>query len=937
MSTSQGRDKVEEEMQQVAASALTSTSTSDGNSCGALSAFTPVNANRASIEFISPLTTPQETRVGQDIPEEPALKRRKGGAAQANKGRAVSIAQVWQYRDEGDVVAHNAGADFQASFPKRKKSAPAKRSKAAPGQSEKLDQVCGQDGPTSSSMQDSEYRGQQQGSRMITRPDSGTRLTKRAVSLKAQNPKFKPGPFRNSVITKPSVSREGYGLVTKPVTILQGWTSTEETMKSLSNGISKTTLDRLTAFRFRPTAALPSPGHSLPQSDHVPGNESEELYVGAPFSPPSIDDGPIPSYDSIFDTYHQMDQENEPIVVPQGTQVEQSQKPIWGNETGGHANFCNSASWDIRSSRAADDMYLLKPHGTPVPINCTPSKLLQNEEASRLFPLVANVGLEIPQHASDFGEPSSSGFQALTGLEDEAHGIHHNNRLLTDALLPEHSNPEEAQDTDGCGIKHNSDDPAKVQVDVAGFSSIEADDPAEVPAYRKTFDDNQPVSRHLADLEQVQVEESDADDCEMVQRGGPNDYDFDEFGGDELDDADLLAITSDQAMPETRPEAEIKNSCGGLGTSGFHASVPVHAPSTGSRQDQPTIPKTLPEIIDLDDEYPLEEGLEEEDMISLPEHFNGVVESFQAPPSLQFPFSDDSISGEVYDRSLQFSPPKKRPLSASPGKPADGSSTNANSPSKAGNTDLVPGAMYEEDWSFIRSNNVDDSNAPPISDRATERHSAVSAGQVIKRIISLGPQKRRLPSTPTKTQQATQKSILGLTIDDSRDFEPLKPFARPAFPDTVADRCPITGVSPQSILRVCFRVGEMFKEGARCDALKQDVVIELFAKVTFSSREQGTTKQHFQFADLWHDRPPFPNGILPNYKGTELAESESRVFVDAGKHMMARCIGRLKRDKKMVTGWLLDIINIRPTDWEEIKWTKRIVSAGLVKSEKMGV
>ncbi|KAI9054373.1 hypothetical protein LZ554_001536 [Drepanopeziza brunnea f. sp. 'monogermtubi'] len=921
MSISQARDKVEEEVQQVAAStsASTSTSTLDGNPCGTLSKFTPVNANRASIQFISPLKTPHETRVGQDIPEEPAPKRRKGGAAQANKGRAVSIAQVWEYRDEGDVAAHNAGSDFQASFPKRKKSAPAKRSKTAPGQSEKLDQMCDQDDQILSLMQDSEYVGQQQGSQMTTPPDSGTRPTKRAVSSKAQNPKFKPGPFRNPVITKPLVSREGYRPVTKPVTILQGWTSTEETMKSLSNGISKTTLDRLTAFRFRPSAALPSPGHSLPQSDHVPGNESEELY------------------DSVFDTYHQMDQENDPIVTPQGTQVEQSQKPIWGNETDGHVDFCNSASWDIGSSRAADDMYLLNPHGNQVPIHCAPSKLLQNEEASRLFPLAANVGLGISQHASDFGEPSSSDFRALAGLGDEAHGIHHNHGLLTDALLLEHSNPEEAQDTDGCGIKHNLDDPAKAPVDVARFSSIEADDPAEFLAYRKSFDDNQPVSRHLADLEQVQVEESDADECEMVQRGGSNDLDFDEFGGDELDDADLLAITSDQVMPETRPEAEIKNSCGGLGTSGFHASVPVHTLSTGSRQNQPRIPKTLPEIIDLDDEYPLEEGLEEEDMISLPEHFNGVVESFQAPPSLQFPFSDDSMSGEVYDRSLQFSPPKKRPLSASHGKPTDGSSTDANSPSKAGNTDLVPGAMYEEDWSFIRSNNVDNSNAPPISDRAIDRHSAVSAGQVLKRIIPLGPQKRPLPSTSAKTQQATQKSILGLTIDDSHDYEPLKPFARPDFPDPVADRCPITGVSPQYILRVCFRVGEMFKEGARCDALKQDVVIELFAKVTFSSREQGTTKQHFQFADLWHDRPPFPNGILPNYKGTELVESESRIFVDAGKHMMARCIGRLKRDKKMVTGWLLDIINIRPTDWEEIKWTKRIVSAGLVKSEKVGV
>jgi len=126
----------------------------------------------------------------------------------------------------------------------------------------------------------------------------------------------------------------------------------------------------------------------------------------------------------------------------------------------------------------------------------------------------------------------------------------------------------------------------------------------------------------------------------------------------------------------------------------------------------------------------------------------------------------------------------------------------------------------------------------------------------------------------------------------------------------------------------------MLKEGGRNDAQHQGAVIEFFARVTFSSREAGTTKQHFQFADLWHDRPPFPNGVLFNYKTTRLADNESKVFVGAVENTMTRCIGRLKRDPKQENGWLLHIINIRPTDWEEIKWTKRIVSASRVKSEK---
>ena len=170
-------------------------------------------------------------------------------------------------------------------------------------------------------------------------------------------------------------------------------------------------------------------------------------------------------------------------------------------------------------------------------------------------------------------------------------------------------------------------------------------------------------------------------------------------------------------------------------------------------------------------------------------------------------------------------------------------------------------------------------------------------------------------------------------LDDSHEYKPLKPFARPNFPILVPDRCAVVGTSAQTFLRVCFRIGEMFKEGARCNVMSQDAVIELFARVTFSSREPGTTKQHFQFADLWHDRPPFPTGLLTNYKATGLAESESKVFVGAKEAMMARCLGRLKRDSKNEAGWLLHIITVRSTDWEEIRWTKRIVSADHVKSE----
>jgi hypothetical protein len=163
-------------------------------------------------------------------------------------------------------------------------------------------------------------------------------------------------------------------------------------------------------------------------------------------------------------------------------------------------------------------------------------------------------------------------------------------------------------------------------------------------------------------------------------------------------------------------------------------------------------------------------------------------------------------------------------------------------------------------------------------------------------------------------------------IDDSHEYRPLPAFARPPFPMLVRDRCPVDGLTAKTFLRVCLRIGEMLKEGGRCNALGQDAIIELFARVTFSSREFGTTKQHFQFGDLFHDRPPFAKGILAHFNSTRLVDAESWVFLESGQPLMARCLGKLKKDLKG-GGWLLHIINIRVTDWEEIRWTKRIVSA----------
>jgi hypothetical protein len=176
--------------------------------------------------------------------------------------------------------------------------------------------------------------------------------------------------------------------------------------------------------------------------------------------------------------------------------------------------------------------------------------------------------------------------------------------------------------------------------------------------------------------------------------------------------------------------------------------------------------------------------------------------------------------------------------------------------------------------------------------------------------------------------------ILGQTISlvESDEHSPLKPFARPGFPSKVLDRSPITGVSSNIILRTCFRIGEALREAALCEGLGQDAVIELFARVMDSSHYITPSKLYFEFADLFHDRPPFIRGTLENNKISSLQETESRMLLGVnGPAPMVRCLGRLKRVIAGPPGWMLYIINIRPTDWEEVRWTRKIAGAGMMK------
>ncbi|KAK1759480.1 hypothetical protein QBC47DRAFT_372079 [Echria macrotheca] len=264
------------------------------------------------------------------------------------------------------------------------------------------------------------------------------------------------------------------------------------------------------------------------------------------------------------------------------------------------------------------------------------------------------------------------------------------------------------------------------------------------------------------------------------------------------------------------------------------------------------------------------------------------------PPSSVIRGMDCGSSDEIFDPNLRGSSPNKSPTSALQNQ----------------NVDLLD---EDVDWDEVMDN---------VLEPVAPEDSIISSHKP--------PAPVPLPATEPLTQ--TDRPLP----------RPPQPFVRPKFPDPVRDKSPIAGISHTSILRICFRIGELLNEGKRASLASQDVVFELFARVSYSSRESNTQTttttypriQHFQFIDLYKDQLPYPTGKLTGWKTDSQTDCQSRVFLSPsgsagrrkkGEAKLCRCVCRLKKDKKAELGWALEVLTIRETDWEEIELTKRAV------------
>lgn len=793
----------------------------------------------------------------EPVPEIPTkfLKKRKT----LPKGRVVSLGAVWEYEDEEDIYSN--GAALEDHFPNKKKSAISKRSQSmkipfmnTTQWEDEGDGIVNQDG-------------RNQASQLTAPPHCGKRKKEKAgpVALKSMA-KHTP-PFKNPTVTKPLVdrakktSREDH----PPTSIIShhGWRSTEDSVKSASVILAKTTMEKLAAFRFKlapdpqikPVSRLsPRYGQESESPRHEPAKEAAHASPDYNLAGESFFNEALRTTNT-QNEFHGNDRiHDETVVTPrtvpggskENVQHRQLQvisalagpsgKPMDGSaahvgavpqgnidqspaQTSGQDAYPSSA-YDPTSSEdrifkaltVSVDPGLAKlaqsALGDTESITCEPDLPPSQSKVVKDTEIEHPMFVEEPLHLPDSLLPSRT-------LVQECVVNHQALDCSTD--LPEALETPNEQMRPGFLIGLN-----------APLNSQSNHD--ELPRRKVLFEAHQASETLSID---IQVERSDMDDPETLAKETSGDR----WGSDEfdqgLDDDDLLAIVSNNVVSQTpanaSPEPQKK-----LRVCGRFLLPPIPMAANFRMLDAPTprIPALLnianpnpssAEVVPtIGDEYPVDDG-DEEEMLKLSEFGAGFKESFVSPESVQ-PALYELDEGKVFCSPLQFSPSKSQASGTSPSKAVQDHRTDKvrASQSLGLRKDSLP-VGEEEDWSFIRSDEGEDSQArtsypfhdpqgPVVPSVKSHRASSTPITRIVMDCANV-------QTTNTQMTSDTAWSI----IDDGHEYEPLKPFARPDFPTLVLDRSPVVGLSPQTYLRTCFRIGEMFKEGVRRASLAYDV------------------------------------------------------------------------------------------------------------------
>ncbi|RDW85512.1 hypothetical protein BP5796_03837 [Coleophoma crateriformis] len=850
--------------------------------------FTPINQRHTDI--VNPLDTRQNIDTGtlSDLPAETSFepilplpkKRSRKKAVLSAPGRSLALGHVWEYEDEGDTALQNPGVDFNNLATKRQKMAPATRSNSPIKVFEDLGQPkhgAEELDPVDEGDLDSDIMVPP----LTTVPIALEEVERRTVSAGLKSNTRQRKLFQRTKVTKISSASQKVRPNATPIQTLshQRWRTTEDAVKSSSTVLAQTTLQRLATFRYHAPSVEPA---ILPLSIHPHHDKVTDMEWNQPQDKTGIDNLLMARYSP--DGYRSLSRDVLfEHATGQDTSLASSRRAVKQDvDPGSLSILCATSSTDTVGNH---DTNRFVDKCMPITAIDSSSTQVETWESTPLTLDHCQYTLSETTITDTVNENKSRTRQAdnstrpVTLVESNPH-------------MQSHSLQESSTD-----MYHT--------LQAANFTSKNNWFCNQNPSFESGITANNLPPQDLLTIitDPPRTREHITSDMSVVDEAVKDYWASDDFD-EGIEDDELLALVSDPVVPENPSAASHVQS-----NPRCREAVLVHKAGCDTSIATRHLVSS-PTLIE-DDEFSDSEL--DSAFLKVPPFLEDIHERFVPPSSLHFSDDDDSRTREYYDPHLKFSPPNT--AGTSPAKCLVGSSVA--SPEKR-LQEQIPNSE-SENWNFMRLTRIEHATNT-FETPKTIRKSAENI------ILSRSGSTKTLERIHTNKPPSLVLARVRRTSNRSHEYEPLSPFARPRFPGIIRDRSPILGLSGHTILRTCFRIGEMIREGGRCEGLRQDALIELFARVTYSARESGTSRQHFQFADLFHDRPPFPKGVLENYKSSSLAESESKVLVDSDEELLVRCLGRLIKDRKN-SCWLLKVVNIRMTDWEEVRWTKRVVSA----------
>ncbi|KAJ4310868.1 hypothetical protein N0V84_010741 [Fusarium piperis] len=120
--------------------------------------------------------------------------------------------------------------------------------------------------------------------------------------------------------------------------------------------------------------------------------------------------------------------------------------------------------------------------------------------------------------------------------------------------------------------------------------------------------------------------------------------------------------------------------------------------------------------------------------------------------------------------------------------------------------------------------------------------------------------------------------------------------------------------------RTFVNVQEMVDAKDQMFKNQDNTVFELFARVVISSRGNFQKKQYFQFRSLLNEQLPYVNGTLIHWEVGSPRDIAAQEFLEKRtSHPKCFCRCQLKREPRLMAGWVAIVLEIRRASWKEIR------------------